>query len=623
MFRKHWVAISIFIATLFSPVAFWIPLAPVHAAPAGQQSSIGSCTELLLNGDMESNTGWLFGNTKARGRYVTERFYSPYRSILLGITTGKNIKSYSSIQQMVTVPAGSYLRLRAHVYPISKPYDENDLQELIIMDSHGKPLRRVWTSTTNANAWQILEFDLSEFTGKRIGIYFNVFNDGKGGVSAMYIDDVSLLLCTGNNVNPTIAPTNTPIAITNTPIPTAAPTNTPAATATPTTAIAATATPTTAATPTPQVATNTPAPATPTPTAPPAPVSSCKNIVKNGGFEANSDWIFGRTDLPGKYTGAKAHSGSRSVVLGNYKASSPNLSSYSSVSQKISLVRPGYTTARVSFWYFPVSDMEPADTQEAILLDANTGRTLKVLWRAVENDRHWIHKEIDITRYLGRNVILYFNVNNDGGAGRASMYVDDVALTICGPATATPTPASTSTPAPSASPNPTPNPTPNPNPTPTPNPNPTSTPIALQLPASSTQTSTPVPNQAGNSTPIALNLLSPVKTPHAAAIVDNPQPTPTPESPKTFLQTALSSLWYILIFIIIILVLTIVFLLIRLLWGQMAQEEEDASVAAVSATHVRPTQELSPVQPETEPEDELTTGDDTSSGQAEDHNPSF
>ena len=603
MSRNYWVTILIFsilISTAFLGVSVQ---QKVQAAPPNGKFAAESCTELLVNNDMESNTGWTFGNSAVRGRYVTERYRSPYRSVLLGITSGQNVNSYSSMQQLVNAPTGSYLRLRAHVYPMSRPYDGHDAQEIIIMNSTGQPLRRLWTSISNANAWQTLEFDISEFIGTEFSIYFNVFNDGKGGVSAMYIDDVTLEICTGGTTS-TPAPTSTSTpSPTPSPTPqfyTATPTSTPyVVTATPT-PIVVTNTPTPppfiTATPTPIIVTNTPTPPpfitatftpqsisptfTPTagvPTNTPIPPNVvCNETLINGGFESSDGWQFGQTKLRGSYTGVIVHSGLRSVHLGNSDASQPNIYSYSSISQRVSLARPGYTTATLSFWYYPLSDMEPGDTQEAILLDANTGRTLKLLWRGVENYRQWIHKEIDVTRYLGRNVIVYFNVFNDGGTGRAAMYLDDVSLTICG--AITPTPVGTPTPSQNSS-----------------------TGAFVTITPSSTPSGTPI---AAIVTPEAEETSSlpefiEIPAPNIQPTVSFPVISSTPEPPPTFLQTALHGLWYILIFVVIALIIAIAFLMIGLLWGQMESNENNAKKAVYEVgSDSPPTQELSPVSDE-------------------------
>ncbi len=595
MSRNRWGVLLTLIVILLAALFVISTFPSAQAAPLHTGNRAASCTNLLINSDMESNTGWVFGDTPARAHYATDRYLSPYRSILLGISGVPNAHSYSSMQQLVNVPMGSSLRLRAHVYPMSQPYDGDDAQELIIMNSAGQPLRRVWTSISNAHAWQALEFDLSDFMGMPIGIYFNVFNDGAEGVTAMYIDDVTLEICYGGSATPntatptsiaTATPTATPSFFTATPTPivvTNTPTSPPFVTATPT-PIVVTNTPTpppfVTATPTPIVVTNTPTTspfltATPTPVVvTPTPVSPssaaippsmvCRETLINGGFENGDGWVFGGAKLRGSYTGIIAHPPSlRSARLGNDDYSRPNVRSYSSISQRTFLPGAGNTTATLSFWYYPLSDMEQGDAQEAILLDGHTERTLKVLWRVNENARQWIHKDINLTGFLGRDVIVYFNVFNDGGAGRAAMYVDDVSLTVCGPASAQTQPPQTVLPtappvqtlAPTAS-------------------FVTVAPTAVFVSPVASVTPAGIIPPAGAETPT----LTPLPVSQQALPTVIPTPPTTEKEPSSSWQTALGLLWYLLIFFIIVLIFIIAFLMIRLLWGQMSRDEDEDEI---------------------------------------------
>ncbi len=577
---KRW---GVFVTLIFismmvmmaAPAAF---ASPPEAGPAALQT----CTNLLVNSDMESSAGWVFGNTPAQASYVTDRYQSPYRSVLLGIISGPNKKSYSSMEQQVVVPAGSLLRLRAHVYPLSQPYDGNDKQELVIMNSAGQPLRRVWTSISNAQAWQTLEFDISEFIGMSIGIYFNVYNDGKGGVSAMYIDDVTLEICGGATATP-VSPSPTPSPSS---VPTSTPTTFPTATPTPvtpavsptTTPIVATPTPT--ATPiiilpttqTPIVGTPTPVLATPTFTLAPLPTVTpvvtvlptptslppgyiCAETLVNGGFESGEAWRFGDTKLRGHYTSARAYAGMRSALLGN-DFSRANVRSYSSIRQNVFLPADK-TVATLEFWHWNDSDLEPGDYQEVVLLDGRTMRTLKILWRVNSASSQWEYKRFDISKYLGRNIVVYFNVYNNGGRGRAAMFIDDVSLKVCGPSSSALTPPVQMTASPVLSPLPT-----------------TTNPAVGTSPTSTSGAIAPVATLE-TPTPWATNVLSPTT---------KPSPWPTKMLPQPEVQNNSSSpfslLWYLLIFAVIILIVIIAYLLMRQIWGQVAGEGEDAPFVA-------------------------------------------
>jgi hypothetical protein len=55
-----------------------------------------------------------------------------------------------------------------------------------------KPL---WQRATNDNTWIRYSFDLSDYMGQQIELLFGTYNDGKGGPSAMWIDDVVVGTC--------------------------------------------------------------------------------------------------------------------------------------------------------------------------------------------------------------------------------------------------------------------------------------------------------------------------------------------------------------------------------------------------------------------------------------------
>ncbi len=559
-----------FLSFALIPVFWAWAASPSLARPSGQ-----TCVSLLVNGDMEGNAGWVFGDTPVRGRYVTDRYYSPYRSALLGIVTGPNQKSYSSMQQLVAVPYASLVRLRAHVYPLSVPYDGNDAQELIIMNASGQPLRRVWTLVSNAQAWQTIEIDLSEFRGRTIGIYFNVYNDGKGGVTAMYVDDVVLEACSssGPTATPTptsvtATPTPTPAFVTATPTPivvTNTPTPTPTSyfvTATPTPVVVTntpTPTPTSyfvTATPTPIVVTNTPTPTLgpastvfPSPT-PMPPGMVCYEVLRNGGFESGEGWRFGHTRLRGHYTYTGAYAG-RAALLGAPEPAQAGIRSYSSISQQVYLP-PDTQRATLTFRYRPFSDGDPGDYQELVLLKARTYRTLKILWRVNESAAEWRLRQFDLTRYRGRGIVVYFNVYNNGYDGRAAMWLDEVSLQVCRFPTPTPLPAVPPAPIPSPISTPIPPPTTPPPGTPTPTPitiPPTSSPPQAQVPPSASW---------------------PTKVP--TAIAANPSSQASP----------FGWLLYILLIAVFIFILVLGYLLLRQIWGQITAEEPPVAEPSIS-----------------------------------------
>lgn len=255
------------------------------------------CREGLQNGDMEADGGWVFPVTAATGGYSTDVAYSPVRSARLGITTAANVMATSSMRQTITLPAEGHMVLSWYAYPLSRPRDGADLQMVSLFNASATAeWRRLWSDVRDDEAWLYCRYDISSFRGQTITVYFGVRNNGLNGKTAMYVDDVSLQICSQPPVvvegcvlaTPATTPTPSP---TNTPTP--APTATPTATFTPATSPTPSPTATRTASPTPTpTATPTPHPtATPTPSPTPGPL--CQQLVRNPEFEEGNNGYAG------------------------------------------------------------------------------------------------------------------------------------------------------------------------------------------------------------------------------------------------------------------------------------------------------------------------------------------
>ena len=175
---------------------------------------------------------------------------------------------------------------------------------------------------------------------------------------------------------------------------------------------------------------------TPIPTGTLTP-TGCPNILDNGDFEMNHAWTFGHSPIPGKYSGLQKRSGLRSVLLGNAPESNePLKASYSSIRQLVSV--PPYAATVTLRWSrlahsekgATVAPSSTQDRHEVILLTPG-GKTLKILQRTRYNDTAWQTDALDLTEFAGASFYIYFNVYNDGTAGRTWMYLDDVRLEVC------------------------------------------------------------------------------------------------------------------------------------------------------------------------------------------------
>ncbi|MGE5223061.1 MAG: hypothetical protein ACM3PY_11520 [Omnitrophica WOR_2 bacterium] len=403
--------------------------------------------DLIENGSFEDNTAWVIPDTEYNAAYSTAQAYTGSRSMRSGITSSANNRfSYSDFRQEVTIPSNATVAV-VNFWLLSKTTESSsqpvpvlqqqsnirqaqlssDLQYVLILDSN-----QIWIDTLvwqriNRDTWSNYEFDLSDYAGDTIYLQFGVYNDGVGGITSMFVDDVSLVVS---------------------PLPTAA---------------------------------------TSTPTIQPA---TCYDPIVNGGFEDGTGWKIPVTEYLAGYTSTRAHSGLRSMRTGIVNLAD-NKYSYSSTRQTVKIPAKVQSATLGFWIYpiSGESAMAPlpriplgsefgnaplySDVQYVIVLDSNAVMIDSLVWQRT-NDRAWEYFEFSLKPYAGQTIILEFGTANDGFDGVTSMFVDDVALDICplgatstpGPTrtatstrTATPTrtstPTATNTPLPSATPLPT------------------------------------------------------------------------------------------------------------------------------------------------------------------------
>ena len=165
--------------------------------------------------------------------------------------------------------------------------------------------------------------------------------------------------------------------------------------------------------------------------------SSSASLVQNGGFENGlATWTTGGVVLPSAST-AKAHSGSGSALLGTLSGTEPL--GDSTLTQTITV--PSAGTTSLSFWYLPATTDEICsgnacayDWQEA-QVRSTSGQTLASVFKSNSNSQTWTQVSFNLTPYAGQNVVLYFNVHQDGATppDDTSMYLDDVTVTSSQP----------------------------------------------------------------------------------------------------------------------------------------------------------------------------------------------
>jgi hypothetical protein len=159
-----------------------------------------ACEELVLNPGFESGEGWVIGETLYRARYSSEQVHSGTRAMLLGITDPQDdLFSFSSAWQDVSIPPEAASAVFSFwYYPISRDPSDRQIVEVQIL-ADGVQNRLIGTGpASNSQRWEYASFDLAEhYAGRNVRLYFTVLNRGTDGVTAMFLDDVSLRVCRG------------------------------------------------------------------------------------------------------------------------------------------------------------------------------------------------------------------------------------------------------------------------------------------------------------------------------------------------------------------------------------------------------------------------------------------
>ena len=437
--RKVWGARGVVsLCTLLAVVVvLWLGTATTRAQgppPAPGDSEVGAahlspdgCSELVINGGFEAtDLQWGLAGTALPPSYSTARAYAGERSLRLGIVDSANLEASDNLYQDIALPdSAQHFTLSFHFWASHEDTPGSDMQLLNIYEATtGVRLAQPWARLSNEQSWQFELIDLTHFRGRTLRIEFGVHNDGGGGRTALYLDEVSLLAC-----EPDATPFVTP--------------------------------PATAAPP----PSGTPPPATtPQPVTTPVP-GGCiaSDSLTNGDFESVldgfSNWAVGESPVP-PVLANQPSGGALSLRLGNPPGSgTQNIQSYSSVRQLIQLPA-GASSASLS-WRHLSRSQEPAtlspalasDRQELILLTSSLA-TEAILYRNRAENAVWETMTVDLTPYLDGSYNLYFNVFNDGNGLRTWMFLDDVQLLVCYGSAAAPSAGGASNTQPPASPSP-------------------------------------------------------------------------------------------------------------------------------------------------------------------------
>jgi PKD repeat protein len=157
-----------------------------------------NCAEMVINGGFETDGNWDIPATAYPAIYTATLAHGGSRSLRAGIVNpADNVYSYSSAWQTVTIPRNAQSAVwRFWLYPtMTQTSGDSDYQRAFILDQLGNTMQTLVVQQSDARAWTPYEFELRDHAGETVRLYFDAFNNGNRGVTAMYVDDVSLQVC--------------------------------------------------------------------------------------------------------------------------------------------------------------------------------------------------------------------------------------------------------------------------------------------------------------------------------------------------------------------------------------------------------------------------------------------
>jgi hypothetical protein len=189
-------------------------LSPV---PTETATPVDVCEDLITNGDFASGgDGWHVPATEYPARHVSTSAFGGDYAMQLGIVDPRgNVRSYSDVQQTVTIPGGARrATLRFWLYamsaeprpvptPMPRPrlhssrggYPPHDSQYVLVLDERDRWIDTILWHCADDRVWVPYAFDLGPYAGRTLRLQFGVYNDGLGGVTAVYLDEVSVTVC--------------------------------------------------------------------------------------------------------------------------------------------------------------------------------------------------------------------------------------------------------------------------------------------------------------------------------------------------------------------------------------------------------------------------------------------
>jgi hypothetical protein len=121
-------------------------------------------------------------------------------------STVDNRDTYSSARQWVQVPwTHPQVTVSFWAYTWAESLGGADRQQFVLLGPGDAVWAVPWKVLQDEQAWRWHSFDLIGVAGETVALYFNVINDGAGGRTALFVDEVHAWACTAGAALPASA----------------------------------------------------------------------------------------------------------------------------------------------------------------------------------------------------------------------------------------------------------------------------------------------------------------------------------------------------------------------------------------------------------------------------------
>lgn len=165
------------------------------ALNVAQAEKMACQDNLLINGDMETDTGWVGDLGGVQAHYIPNP-HGGGRAILTGLYQGEHPdrELWSSFRQTVSLPKGRKATLSLNYVVQVEAQPGADKQFVLVLDQASQ-IEKLWLlPREHQGAWHRFEQDISRFAGMTVQVYVGTRNDGTGGVTRLLVDNVTLCI---------------------------------------------------------------------------------------------------------------------------------------------------------------------------------------------------------------------------------------------------------------------------------------------------------------------------------------------------------------------------------------------------------------------------------------------